>query len=207
MKKNYLALILLTTFSLVITGCSVLSPVKVSPVTRYILTYNGGAKPSTHTSHKTLFVATPIAAPGYQTDHMMYVKRPFELKSFSNHEWVAPPAKMLLPLLVQQLRSTRQFHAVVSSPFTGTTDFRLEVQLIKLQQSFITKPSRIQLQLQAQLIESATHRIIADRDFKIELPAYSDDPAGGAYAANEATARLLTQIGSFVVHHSKWVAR
>lgn len=198
MRKYVLTYSLIPILAFALSACSLFGPVKTPNITTYVLASSGIPK-VVHPIRATLLVATPTAAAGYQNDDMMYVNYPFELKSFATHKWVATPAKMLLPLIVQQIRGTHHFHAVVSPPFNGHTDFRLEIQLVKLQQNFLMQPSQLQMHLQAQLIETAHNRIISDRDFKIEIPAPSNNPQGGAIAANEATAILLNQIGSFVI--------
>lgn len=155
------------------------------------------------TTKLTLLVSNPTAAPGYQTSAMIYMATPFELKSFADNRWVAPPAQMLLPMFVRALRNTSYFYAVVAPPFVGITNLRLDTQLIKLQQEFLLPTSQLRLIVQASLVSNVTNRIVASRQFEVVIPTSENNPYGGVLAANKAAATLSRKIAQFAVNAAR----
>lgn len=184
---------------ILLSGC-VFSPIKTPPLSSYTITNWKNAPLPTHSvSRKTLVVMTPIASPGYRSYDMIYVTIPYELRSFANHRWVAPPADLLLPLMVNRIRATGYFHAVVASPFTGVANDQLNTRLLVLQQEFLQPQSQVRLKMQATLMNVATGRVIASRNFQAVVPANENNPYGGVLAANQAAHVVMRQIAQFVV--------
>jgi len=144
-----------------------------------------------------VLVSTPRARPGFDTERMAYVRRPNELEYFARHRWIDAPARMLAPLLVQALEATGAFSAVVPAPTVARAKWRLESEIVRLQQEFFDGPSRVQLVLRSQLIDAATQRPVAARVFSASVPAAGDDARSGAAAANEAARRLLPQLAAW----------
>ena len=147
-------------------------------------------------------VASPRAAAGFDTAQMAYVERPYELGYFATHRWVDTPPRMLAPLLVRALERTNAFAAVVPAAGNGAADFRLDIELVRLQQDFTMRPSREQVALRAQLTDSRARRVVAARLFEDEERAPSDDPAGGVVAANAALQRILDRLVAFCLEES-----
>lgn len=186
---------------LLLNSCS-LSPIKVAPESKYTITQwpqkNITVKKSI--SNKTILIATPVAAPGYETSRMIYVMVPYQLKSFANHQWVASPAQLLLPLLANHVRSIGYFKGVVTSPFSGATNYQLNTQLLSLQQEFLRPQSDIRLTMQATIVDDLTGKMIASRVFEAVVPTKTNNPYGGVLATNEAANIVLNQIARFTVH-------
>ncbi len=152
---------------------------------------------------RVLFVSTPTAAQAFQSKEMLYVQRPFQLSPFARHEWAAPPAQMLLPLLVQRIQKMNHFYAVVSAPYTGLTDLRLNTRLIALYQSFQGKKSQVVLEIQAELLDVTQARLIKSQLFCVRVDAPQNTPYGGVVAANQAVQAVLEQIALFVSVNSQ----
>lgn len=191
-----------TTLMLVLMSfllCSCLSPIKSEPLNRYVLKGVSQKKYANSNHPITLLVTQPSADPGYQSEEIVYVNKEFQLNHYSKNVWVAPPSQLLLPLLVESLRNTNYFHAVVSPPYVGDTDLRLETQLLKLQQEFFSKRSHVRLSLQVNLINNHTNKIISTRTFNSIMEARTMGPYGGVVAANQATEALMQQITAFVM--------
>jgi len=148
-------------------------------------------------SAPVLMVAVPRAASGYDGVHMVYQRDPHELAAFAFNEWVDTPARMLAPLLVRSLQGSGSFRAVLLAPSAVSASLRLETELIRLVQDFSVRPSQLRLTLQAVLLDNATRQVIAWREFDERVPAPTDDPAGGAAAANQATQRVLAGLAAF----------
>ncbi len=144
-----------------------------------------------------LVVEVPRAGPGFDSARMVYLRQPQQLQAFAFHEWVDSPAHMLAPLLVRALQGSGSFSAVLRAPSSARGALRLETELIRLQQDFSNGPSHVRLTLRALLLDGATRRPIAWREFDLSVPAASDDPTGGVLAAREATRQLLGELAAF----------
>lgn len=185
--------------TLVVSACTLLKPVLVTPVSTYTLTGVNQNKLVKSPAAVSMLVTMPTASPGYQSTAMIYVTQPLQLSAFAQHRWVAPPAQMLQPLLVTSLRNTQWFSAVVMSPFSGSTDLRLETELVKLQQNFLVQPSEVELVLQVVLMNNATNRVIATKRFSATIATKADNPYAGVVAANQAVTQVMQQLAAFVV--------
>jgi cholesterol transport system auxiliary component len=153
---------------------------------------------SAHTkAGPALLVSIPHARPGFDTERMAYVRSPNELEYFARNRWVDAPARMIAPLMVQALDSTSAFSAVVPAPTVARAKWRLESEIVRLQQAFFEKPSHVELVLRAQLIETTTQQPAASRVFSVTVPSASEDARGGAAAANEAVHQLLPQLAAW----------
>lgn len=155
------------------------------------------APPRAAASAPTLVVDAPRAAAGFDTTHIVYVRRAHEIEYFAHSEWVDAPAQMLAPLLVRALEQSGAFRAVLRAPSAAAADLRLDTELIRLQQGFDSTPSRVRLTLRAVLTDVATRRVVAAREFDASVAAPSDDPYGGVAAANLAAKRVLADLAAF----------
>jgi cholesterol transport system auxiliary component len=179
------------------------APMHSSNQNRYQLTESGKVKEQKSAQRVSLLVMQPSAVDGYDTNQMLYVNKPFELSAFADNSWMSPPVTMLLPLMIRSIESSHYFYAVTSDLNASKTDYRLESQLIRLQQNFLVKPSQIQLIMRVMLIHSADSHVLATTTLYESIACPSDTPLGGVIAANQAARRLTAQITHFVVAHVK----
>jgi cholesterol transport system auxiliary component len=186
----------------VLSSCS-LSPMKTPPESTYTLTDTAQLTDASHSarSNKTILITTPVASSGYQSSRMIYQTVPYQMKSFGDHRWVAPPSDLLLPLIANRIRATHYFHAVVTSPFSGSANFQLNTQLLILQQEFLQPQSVVRLVVQATLINMANGHVVASRVFKVVVPADQNNPYAGVVAANQAVQLVLSHMTRFVLKH------
>lgn len=193
--------------SIFLAGCN-LSPLKVAPESHYTITaWPAKIITAQHvTSQNTILVTTPVAASGYASSKMIYVLIPYRLQSYADHRWVAPPAELLLPLLADQLRATKQFKAVVTSPFSGGVTYQLNTQLLTLQQEFLQPKSQVRLTIQVTLVHAVDEQVLASRVFEVLVPTPQNNPYGGVLATNLAAHQVMQDIAKFVVkniNHSR----
>jgi len=181
---------------LCVTGCAV----KMPPVSTYVLTTpTVMASKAPAQTHYVLLVDPMRADPGYKTSSMIYLTNPGHLREFSRNAWVAPPAQLMMPLMVGHIESKHYFRAVVMQPFTGNTDFRLDTRLVILQQEFIQPVSQVRCVVHAVLTNAKTNQVIASRQFQALVPAPCNNPPSGAAAANQAANLVSEQLAQFVV--------
>ena len=180
-------------------GCATLLPAPSPEPSLHLLAAAPSVAPSAVRRDVVLEVAAPRAAPGFDTPRMAYVQKPYELDFFVSHRWAEAPARMLAPLFTQALERSGSFRAVVQAPTAIPADVRLSTELVRLQQNFATRPSRVELALRVQLIDVRGRHVLATRSFDESVEAPSDDADGGVAAANAALSRILAQLVDFCV--------
>jgi cholesterol transport system auxiliary component len=197
----------------VLAGCSgTLLPKPAQPPARFTL--DGGAAalaaPAPWPGAPALVVALPRAAPGLDSRHMLYQRRPLEIESFAFHEWAEPPAQLLAPLLLRALQQAGGFRVVLpaaSAAAVASGGWRLETELLRLQQDFGSQPSQVRISLRAVLLDGSTRQALAWREFDVRVAATADDPVAGAQAAHEATRRLLAELVAFCAEQWRATSR
>lgn len=183
-----------------LSGCSSLIPADVvqpklysfddaQPMTQHAQPMKAGAP--------TLVLGTLRAAAGFDSAQMVYLRQPHKLEYFRESQWVNAPAVMLPPLIAAAMEANGAFGAVVQTPTSVPGQFRLELEIIRLQQEFISLPSREHVTLRAHLLNPATRQVIAWREFDVTVPAPTDDPYGGVIAANQAVRTVIAQLVTF----------
>lgn len=196
--SNRIAWLLIAMSTLSLMGCS---PVKLPQISYYQISSQfkssvGVAKRVK--TNKILLVNDIVASPGFDTDKMQYVNIPYKLKSFAKHRWVAPPATMLLPILVSSLERLNYFSAVVSTPYAGFTDFVLTARLLTLQQEFLSPTSVERMAVSVTIVNSRTHRVVGNRVFQAVSQAPQNDPYSGVLAANKDASIISRGVARFV---------
>jgi cholesterol transport system auxiliary component len=179
------------------------SPVKTAVSNQYKLEAFSSRVLSKNKTNITLLVSQPESMAGNQTEQMRYIQKPFELESFVHNAWVSSPANMIYPLIVQSMQRTGYFYAVASGPYVDKADYRLDTQIIALQQSFLRKPSVEELVVKAMLTHIEDNRIVASRIINQRIPCPMDTPYGGVLAANKATLAFTAELDEFVISNIK----
>lgn len=194
---------ILTIFGAILSvfALSACSPVKIPVTNQYQLTAYSSKQLSRHPRHIALWVTPPEAAAGYQTEQMLYVTKPYQLEPFVKNSWTNPPGDMLYPLMVQSLQRTGFFHAVMSSAYSQGADYRLDTQVLSLEQNFLRKPSVIEFSAKVALTRVADNKVLASRIINQQIPCPTDTPYGGVVAANKAARQFTAIMSDFVVSH------
>jgi cholesterol transport system auxiliary component len=187
---------------LLLAGCTGFAAPKVASQNIFVLEAQRATKPAQVKRNLVLAISEPQTRPGFDTPQMTYVQQPHELNYFVTSRWADTPARMLEPLLVQAMEQTGSFRAVVQRPGAVPADIRLDTELIRLQHDFVTRPSRVQLTLHAQLIDVRGQKVLAVKQFDEVENAASDNAYGGVTAANRAVQRMLDQLADFCVNES-----
>ena len=180
-----------------LAACAAIQPPEVEHASTYVLEAPPAAGVPRPRRDLVLEVTLPRARPGFDTPQMAYTQRANALEYFAKNRWADTPARMLAPLLAQALDHSGGFRAVVQAPSLAAANFRLDTELVRLQQEFGAKPSRVRLTVRAQLIDADARRVLASAEFDETEAAPSDDPYGGVVAANRALGRLLERLATF----------
>ncbi|MBC7708862.1 MAG: membrane integrity-associated transporter subunit PqiC [Rhizobacter sp.] len=197
-----------------LSGCASLLPKPVAAPTLYILEAKAAPAtalpsnaPAQATARVTLVVNTPRADAGFDSPHMMYVREPYKLEYFVHSEWVDTPSRMLLPMIVLSVGKAGAFKTVVPATIAATGELTLDAEIVRLQQDFSVKPSRVVFTVRVYVLDTQTRKTIAWRELEAVVAATSDDPAGGVVAANRAVQIALQQVADFCVEAEKlWQA-
>jgi cholesterol transport system auxiliary component len=186
-----------------ILGLSACTSIKL-PVTEYyqLTQFSQKTYQSPH-GQSSLFVSPPEALRGYDGIKMNYSTQAFEVKSFAHHAWLGAPALMIQPLLTQSLQSSGYFKAVSSGIYSDKTDYRLDSQLLMLQQNFMTKPSRVFLVMKLVFNDTRNNQVIASKIFQYRIPCPQETPYGGVLAANQAVKQFTADAVKFVAQYQK----
>lgn len=144
-----------------------------------------------------LAVSLPRAAAGYDTAAMLYLRRPHDLERYATHRWADTPARLVWPLIVRALEDSGGYRAVVTTGSAAPAALRLDTEILQLRQSFVARPSTVELVLRAQLVDAPSRRVLATRVFELVQPSTSDDAPGGVIAANRAVAATLARLSAW----------
>jgi len=185
---------------MLLAGCTGLQAPRVESTHTYLLDARAPGQAMQTKRNLVLAVSMPRAHSGFDTSRMAYLRQPHELEYFALNRWADTPARMLEPLLVQALE--RNFRAVVQTPGAVAANLRLDTELIRLQQDFSTRPSKVQLTMRVQLVDMTAKRVLAVKQFDETENAASDDAYGGVIAANRALQRVLDQLSEFCISES-----
>lgn len=183
--------------AVLIGGCAGMPSPQADAPAAFLLDARPAEGPARARRDIVLAVSMPRARAGYDSAQMAFLRRPYELEYFTKSRWVDAPARMLAPLLTEALDRSGGFRAVVQAPGGASADVRLDVELVRLQQDFGTRPSRVELALRAQLIDLRSNRVFAETQLEEVESAPSEDAYGGVIAANRALQRMLARLVDF----------
>ena len=181
-----------------LAGCSILQPVKTPEMNKYVISPSTPKPVTARPISATLLVSQVEANSGFRSSKMIYSQKPYQMEYFSENTWMQPPATMLTPLLVNAITDTGRFQAVVSPPFVGHTDYRLDTKLLYLYQDFVQQPVSIKMALSADLVDNNNQLVKSKRFTEVE-PVLQNNPYGGVLATNKAVAKLQSQIVAMVL--------
>lgn len=184
-----------------LAGCSLPQDSSPPPQT-YLLEVGAFTPPrARRSSGKTLLVTVPKAAPGFDSNRIAYTKEPPKLDYYQNNVWSDTPAKMLLPILVRAFEGTGAFKAVISPPAPALADMRVDVDVIRLQQEFMTRPSQVRLTARIKVLNMKNGHVLGTQVFEAMEPAPSEDAQGAARATNVAVQKILTDMIPFALRY------
>ena len=202
---------------LLASGCGSLLPKAAPPPSLYALDSASGAGANTEnaiaaraarpsSTAPTLVVNPPRAAPGFDSQHIVYVRVAHQREHFAHSDWVDTPARMLAPLIVAAIERAGTFSAV--GPLASGLDahLRLDTEVQRLQHEFGAGPSRVRFTLRASVLDGSTRRVLAWREFDETVASASEDPYGGVVAANRAVQLVMNQLAAFCTEAARsWV--
>ena len=196
---------LLPAGGLLMAGCSGILPKPPPQAQRYTLDDGAGLQvaPPGAAGRPVLLVALPSAAPGYESQDMVYRRGAGPLQAYAQHGWVDAPARMLAPLWVRALQASGSYRAVLMAPSAAAAGLRLETELLRLSQDYGPGASQLRLSVRAVLVDTATRGVVGSLDFDEREPCAAEDAAAGAAAAQRVAWRVA---GLLAAACTRWTA-
>ncbi len=190
--------------SVAVSACSSLLPKPAPQPAFYALNAaTSAAAPAPAASAPTLIVNPTQAAAGYDSSRIIYIRQPHQLQYFAQSEWVDTPARMLAPLLVTALQGSGAFKAVVISPSAAAGEFRLDTEIVRLQQDFdAAGGSTVRFTLRATVVDNVNRKVRGSREFNASVAAGAD-AYSGVLAANGAVQQVLAQVAAFAAEAAR----
>lgn len=180
--------------SILLVACS-----STPPMRHYLLDAVLPLEIPTHQTEQVIQVSMPRAAPGFDTPAQIYIRSPFVLERYSQSQWVDTPARLLLPLMVRTIEASGLFVAVLSETAPQVAgELRLDTEILRLQQEFLTQPSQVRLMFRLRLLNMATSEVVATQIIEIIEKAPSEDAQGGMIATNQAVGKFLEALVRFL---------
>lgn len=188
--------------AVMLAGCSPFGTKRdAEPAAEYLLDWRAAEARETSHGGPVIQISPLRAEAGFRSANMVYVAQPHRLQRFARHRWVAPPARMLEPLLVRAAEASGLYAAVGSPGAPINADLRLDGELQHLQLLVEGDRHRLQLALRVSLISVADGRLLAGSTFDLEEIS-EPSPYGGVEAANRAVARLMDELTEFLRRHA-----
>jgi cholesterol transport system auxiliary component len=179
------------------SGCALFSPVRID-TNKNVLDKIPLDLLSETIHSATLLVLVPETTPVYATTQMAYTTQAYQVAYFSQNEWAETPSQMIQPLIVKTLRNTHYFSEVLSQPHFGSHTFALRTEILELKLDFTSEPAMLQLAIRFYLSREATNQVIATKELSVQEPMMERNPYAGVVAANEAMAKILRELASFI---------
>ncbi len=160
------------------------------PVSNFVLEDLGRTAPSHTPRPLTLVVLDTQATAFYDTDGLAYSDQPGTRSYYQYAHWTERPGKRFTDLLSLRLERENLFTAVVRDGQVRG-DWLLETQLLEFYHDATRVPGKARVLLQADVVNLATHGLMAHKLFSVDADLASFDAAGAHVALNRATTHLL----------------
>jgi cholesterol transport system auxiliary component len=135
---------------------------------------------------------------GLASQRMMYRRSAHGVAYFTRSQWVAPPAEMLGPLVVDSLEASGRFNAVVQPGTPVAAELRLDLELAELYQDFSSQPGTAHLSLRAQLLDMNRRLVLATQQFDYAVSFEPGNAASGVEALNALLEGFLPELDLWV---------
>jgi cholesterol transport system auxiliary component len=144
----------------------------------------------------SLIISAPTAVAGYQTSDMLYVDKPYEIASFVHNSWQRPPNVMLYSLLLQSLQ--HNFGIVTTVLSSDVANYRLDTEIIKLQQNFLDEQSHIDFVVRVTVVANTDEKVIFTKTFSYSEKS-DKTPVGGVIATNAVVKKFTEELSEVLM--------
>jgi ABC-type uncharacterized transport system auxiliary subunit len=135
----------------------------------------------------SVFVAPTSASSFYDTQDIAYSRAPGVRAYYQFNHWTERPQRSVHGQLASRLQG--------GDPLRG---LRLNTHLEEIYHDATEQPGMARITITAELLDSATRRVLARRTFTRSSPAATYDAPGAVLGFNQSLAALLSDIGKWV---------
>ncbi|MGH8183388.1 MAG: ABC-type transport auxiliary lipoprotein family protein [Rhodanobacteraceae bacterium] len=140
-----------------------------------------------------------IDVPPWLRGNAMYYRLDYRhedrVAAYARSDWLAPPARMLEPLIRDALARGGAWRAVLGPGTPANADVTLHVRLDDFSQVFASpQQSEGVLDATATLLDTRDDDAIAQRHFHVAVAASGADAVGGVAALNRASREFIVQL-------------
>lgn len=190
LRRKAVLLLLICVIS-VLGGCSIL-PQK-EPLEVFVLSSRTAAVEAP-TTRAILNIQQPNSSGMLSSANIVVMPRSHQLNAYKGVRWNAPPPLMLQKYLLRNFRMVAVFKAVVDSDTQVKADYHLVTDLLAFHSSYIGTPARgkprIEVEIDARLIDTESRTIVAQRRFSLTEPSHSAQVEDVVEAFNRTAAHL-----------------
>lgn len=184
---------LLTLTIIALSGCTVLQRGEEHQRTYQLVLPTLEAE-QTDQRQGSLSVSRLEVQPGYDTSAIAYRRDAFELEYFVRSRWTDRPARMIHPAIIDGLQALGPFRHTIDATAGIPTRFRMDVELVRLEQDFQQDPSMVRLDLRVRLLDRRGRDIVLSETIRVRETAPSEDAVGGIIAANRALEKAVREL-------------
>lgn len=190
---------MLLTITFLLSGC--FGPVKVQSIDRYTLeAVNVDEYPR---QGGVLLIPMPQVEKGLQTNDMLFSEKAYQINAYSFSKWTSPPANLLHKILLESFNRAGIYKAVISSSYSKSAKWKLEIRILQWHQTFIRYPSRVVVSYVANIYDTKKQKIVASRVFETSIRAKTENAYGGVRAMNYAMDELIPDTIEFVRRNTR----
>src|SRR5580698_3004213 len=96
---------------LLLSACSLFSPVDNPAKKSYLIAYSHNGYVKKQSSGQSILVSPPSSVSWLNTTQMAYQSKPYQIDYFALHQWAATPSDMLHSVIVQSFQASGKFKA------------------------------------------------------------------------------------------------
>lgn len=163
--------LLLTSAFIFLDSCSVFMPVTVPEIKNYQISVINDLGPGCKNlvGKPNIQVTRMKADEPYDSDNMFYSLERYQVSRYSRNQWVASPTVMITKTIQEKLLQSCDYAHVVNADFLTNSDYRLNSQLIELQQNIRDGKSEIVFAILVQLVDNKTNQVVKGKTFLEKL--------------------------------------
>ncbi len=144
-----------------------------------------------------LLVAPTTASSFYDTQEIVYSRRPGERAYYQLSSWTEAPNRGLAPALAARLALGEAFRGVAETGSGVRGQLLLRTHLAEIYHDAAAQPGTARVTLGAELSDPAGRTLLAQRSFSASLPVPSYDAAGAVQGFGRALGSLLDDVAAW----------
>ena len=191
-RAALLGLVLATTLA----GCAGLG---APPAHRYFVLEPAASKlvPAAMRRDAMLLIAATTASAFYDTQEIIYSRKPGERAYYQLSSWTEPPNRSLTGLLAARVAAGGAFRGVAETTSGVRGNVLLRTHLAEIYHDAVAPPGSARVTLTAELSDPGGRTLLARRTFTASMPVPSYDAAGAVQGFGQALGAMLDDVAAW----------